>query len=112
MVMDSQGPLDGHPHGPGSTGGGMSGSNKRPYEGSSSESVVSFATDSVSVTQNSVLSGSVANSVVGPDGKRPVKSSVSSMCVSILLYSFPLIQYVLNLLFPRDVRNIEAVVSV
>ncbi|KAL5503973.1 hypothetical protein ACEPAH_8045 [Sanghuangporus vaninii] len=79
MVMDSQGPLDGHPHGPGSTGGGMSGSNKRPYEGSSSESVVSFATDSVSVTQNSVLSGSVANSVVGPDAKRPVKSSVSSI---------------------------------
>lgn len=89
--MDSQPTLEPHSHSHGGQGSstitglggglnGIGGSNKRPYEGSSSESVVSFATDSVSVTQNSVISGSVANSVVGPDGKRSVKSV--SMCVS------------------------------
>ncbi|EJD06601.1 uncharacterized protein FOMMEDRAFT_17107 [Fomitiporia mediterranea MF3/22] len=76
--MDSQSQIQSSldAHSPRSIGGGLSNGAKRPYEGSSSESVVSFATDSVSVTQS--MSASVTNSVLGPDGKRPAKSSVST----------------------------------
>ena len=88
MVMDSQGTLDGHaPTSATGLGGGLG--SKQPYDDGSSESVVSFATDSVSVTQTSVVSGSVANSVVGPDGRRSVKSVSLFVSVFFLPIQLP-----------------------
>lgn len=83
--MESRDPLDVSTPASAAPGVGA----KRPYEASSSESVVSFAADSVagSYTQGSV-SASVANSVLGPDGKRPPKPSSLSSAYVIFLLSF------------------------